>query len=337
MSMESTFNAFGLSESTFAEIVPRQKEYIAQLKEGTKADQELATFLATCREGHRCYSPACLVCLYRREHRSFPDTAVSKYGSLTSRFSVYVGNITVIGRRRRVNEKKLRRLMASMKLIGLQTPITVWLQAKKVILVTGWYRLQAAIWLGWDSIACIELYSSKFDANAWENLENIARADATVLERAEYIERLRLLLKERHRGQVAPPGGRQPVNFGIKATARILGLTREEVRRSKAIASIFPKAKDRIVELGLDDNQQALLEIAKQTTSAAQLRLVEEIAERKIAESNREATAADRGAEMPGWPAAGSADTELRCHDGTGGGSWRDGSLHASSSLRRCG
>jgi hypothetical protein len=37
------------------------------------------------------------------------------------------------------------------------------------------------------------------------------------------------------------------------------------------------------------------------------------------------------------WPAAGSADTELRCHDGTGGRSWRGGSLHASSSLRRCG
>ena len=27
----------------------------------------------------------------------------------------------------------------------------------------------------------------------------------------------------------------------------------------------------------------------------------------------------------------------VRCFNGTGGGSWRDGSLHASSSLRRCG
>ena len=27
----------------------------------------------------------------------------------------------------------------------------------------------------------------------------------------------------------------------------------------------------------------------------------------------------------------------VRCHDGTGGVSWRGGSLHASSSLRRCG
>src|SRR5215471_10968548 len=37
------------------------------------------------------------------------------------------------------------------------------------------------------------------------------------------------------------------------------------------------------------------------------------------------------------WPASGSEDTELGVFDGTGGGSWRDGSLPASSSLRLCG
>jgi hypothetical protein len=39
----------------------------------------------------------------------------------------------------------------------------------------------------------------------------------------------------------------------------------------------------------------------------------------------------------PNWPAPGSEDTELGVFDGTGGGSWRDGSLPASSSLRLCG
>jgi hypothetical protein len=34
------------------------------------------------------------------------------------------------------------------------------------------------------------------------------------------------------------------------------------------------------------------------------------------------------------WPAAGSADTELRCHDETGGGSWIGGNLRASSIMR---
>ena len=36
------------------------------------------------------------------------------------------------------------------------------------------------------------------------------------------------------------------------------------------------------------------------------------------------------------WPAPGSEDTELGCFDGAGGGSWRDGSLPASSNLRLC-
>jgi hypothetical protein len=35
------------------------------------------------------------------------------------------------------------------------------------------------------------------------------------------------------------------------------------------------------------------------------------------------------------WPAPGFEDTEIRCFYGTGGGSWRDGSLRESSSLRQ--
>jgi hypothetical protein len=40
--------------------------------------------------------------------------------------------------------------------------------------------------------------------------------------------------------------------------------------------------------------------------------------------------------ELSLWPAPGSEDTELGCFDGAGGGSWRDGSLPASSNLRLC-
>jgi hypothetical protein len=35
------------------------------------------------------------------------------------------------------------------------------------------------------------------------------------------------------------------------------------------------------------------------------------------------------------WPAAGFTDTELRCFDGTGNFRWKEGSILASSSLRR--
>jgi len=45
-------------------------------------------------------------------------------------------------------------------------------------------------------------------------------------------------------------------------------------------------------KLGLDDNQQALLEIAKQPTPKTQLRVIEEIVERKLAVRNRASAAA---------------------------------------------
>jgi hypothetical protein len=37
------------------------------------------------------------------------------------------------------------------------------------------------------------------------------------------------------------------------------------------------------------------------------------------------------------WPAPGFADTEFRCHDGTGGATWCEDGTGGSSSSRRCG
>jgi hypothetical protein len=36
------------------------------------------------------------------------------------------------------------------------------------------------------------------------------------------------------------------------------------------------------------------------------------------------------------WPAPGFTDTEIRCHDGTGGGIWSEDDMGASSSSRQC-
>jgi hypothetical protein len=86
--------------------------------------------------------------------------------------------------------------------------------------------------------------------------------------------------------QLAPRGGRQPNDMGIKKTARALGITREEVRRSMAIAGISPRAKARVCAIGLDDVQQVLLEIARQAPQE-QISKIEEIVERKRAENAR--------------------------------------------------
>ncbi len=80
--------------------------------------------------------------------------------------------------------------------------------------------------------------------------------------------------------------------MGIKKTAAALGITREEVRRAKVIAGLSEKAKAEVRKLGLDDNQAALLAIAKEPAAPAQLRVVKEIAERKRADLVRRVSAA---------------------------------------------
>jgi hypothetical protein len=147
--------------------------------------------------------------------------------------------------------------------------------------------LEAAKWLGWESILCVEFCGDKADARQWETAENLYRAELTALDRAERIDLLRtLFLKNAEVGQPAPPGGRQPNYAG---SAKALGLTREDVRRSKRIVGISREAKAKVREFGLEDNQGALLTIAKQLTPKMQLRVIDAIVERKRAARARQA------------------------------------------------
>jgi hypothetical protein len=86
--------------------------------------------------------------------------------------------------------------------------------------------------------------------------------------------------------QVAPPGGQQPHDRGIKKAAKALGFTRDEVRRSLKIDGICEAAKTKAKELGLDDNQSALLKIAEEDGEEAQLGLVEDIKSGKTSGPN---------------------------------------------------
>ena len=62
-------------------------------------------------------------------------------------------------RLRPLNEKKLTALKVSIGEIGLQTPLTVWIEADgsnkhSIHLVCGFHRLEAVKQLGWDGIDC---------------------------------------------------------------------------------------------------------------------------------------------------------------------------------------
>src|ERR1700730_4757752 len=283
---------------SFAEAVQERKKHIAWLRK--KGDHERADLIAKCRKDSRCLLGDCPVCDRRREvaFSRYPELAI--HDTLEEplfRFVLHeisVDAIKVVGPRRPINEKKLAALKASITQIGLQTPITVKMHKGKFILVAGWYRFTAVKQLGAATIACFchyDFQGPEIDTYLWQRAENVYRAEPRVLERAEYIDEMRQAILQEG-GQVPPPGGRQPRDAGIKKAAKALGFTREEVRRSMRIAQmISPEAKAEARKLGLDDNEHALLEIAK-LPATAQCAAVKAIVDGQLAARARLASRA---------------------------------------------
>ena len=199
-----------------------------------------------------------------------------------------IADIRVLGKHRPLVKEKVRIIADSIKAIGLNTPPTVRLSKKVPILVTGQHRLEAAKSLGLKQIECFVMRGDKIERQLWRIAENLHRAGLTKLQRAELVNKWAKLIKKRAKGmQVAQLGGKQPADKGYSNTAKQLDLSREEVRRSEKIAGISPAAKTAAETTGLDDNQEALLKVAKESTSEGQTNRVHELANNKQAPRSR--------------------------------------------------
>ncbi len=193
-----------------------------------------------------------------------------------------IADIRVRGQHRPLVEKKVRELADSINVIGLKTPPTVQLSKKGPILVTGQHRVEAAKLLGWKKIECSVMRGDKTERRQCTIAENLHRADLTRVQRAEmHDEWFRLLNGQSEAVQVAQPEGTQPRDKGLSRAAKQLNISREEARRSKKIAGISPAAKTAAKAAGLDDNQQALLEVAKEPTPKRQIERVQELAKQQ--------------------------------------------------------
>jgi ParB-like nuclease family protein len=194
---------------------------------------------------------------------------------------IRVKAIRVIGQHRPLVSKKVQIIADSMAKIGLKTPITVRAGKKGPALITGRHRLEAAKSLGWRNIDCFVMKGDKTERRLWTLAENLHRAGLTRLQRSEFVAEWERLVKQQDKGaQDAQPGGHQPEDKGISKTAKQLGITRDEVRRSRAVAKISPKAKRAAKASGLADNQAALLEVSKEPPQAQESK-VHELANRK--------------------------------------------------------
>jgi ParB-like chromosome segregation protein Spo0J len=220
-------------------------------------------------------------------------------------------------------------LANSIRTIGLQNPLTVLARGDRYLLIAGRHRLEALRLVDKEAripVRVVEL--DDIEARLWTISENLHRTELKALERAEQIAEFAKLTKERLEAQKQAPidqrparpdpvelyikmGGKMPraEQAGISAqvaqkmprgrpeggdsfAARELGITRQEVQRSKVIAALPAEVKTRAADLGLDRNQSALLQAAKAPTREAQVEALERRADR----------AHDRPAEPPAKP-----------------------------------
>lgn len=177
-----------------------------------------------------------------------------------SMVSVRVESIVVGERHRALSEDAVQRLAASMKAIGLRTPITVRVVDDYVLpdgevcdgvplLVTGRHRLAAARALGWDHIDCIDADDDEITAELWEIAENLHRLDLTKEQRDEHIRRYADLLEEKRSLTVQGEhpvladgrrGGAQHVKSVSRQIAEETGISLTTVKRARGIIASPP-------------------------------------------------------------------------------------------------
>lgn len=205
--------------------------------------------------------------------------------------SVYVG-----ARLRDVHAERVASLAASIKDIGLQTPITirilpfVEIDGEEVFdvpaLIAGRHRMEACKQLGMTDIPCIEVNCDDIEAQMWEIAENLHRSELTVLERDQHVAKWVELAAGRFAQVAHNPKGGRPVKTGALAAEKELGIKRDDASRALKVASLTPEAKEAAKEVGLDDNRTALLQAAK-AEPAQQAAVIRTFAENKAVSRNK--------------------------------------------------
>jgi ParB family chromosome partitioning protein len=148
------------------------------------------------------------------------------------------------------------------------------------------------------------MHGDQRQARLWQISENLHRADLSVLERNEQIAEWLRLIEDGHEvsGQLVRKsrGGRP--EGGLSHAARRLPVAgaseearRKSVERAIRVDNISPKAKAAAIDMGLHNNQSALLAVAKQPTPEAQVEKLRELTKRKRKPRAKRAEALEHG------------------------------------------
>jgi ParB family chromosome partitioning protein len=226
-------------------------------------------------------------------------------GRVLSRISL--ADIEIANGGRDLQDDKVADLAASMRRVGMLNPIGIRVVDGSPRLVYGRHRLAAARSLAWTHIDCHVLEADDRRARMAEIAENLHRAELSELGRSEQIaEWLRLSAedvddKPVQVAQVSAAAGGRGNRGGLSEAAREIGVTREAARRAQTIAALPAEAKAAAKDLGLADNQSALLKAARSPNPIGSLR---QGAARPRRSSGKIATETA--------PAVADADTALR-------------------------
>jgi ParB-like chromosome segregation protein Spo0J len=226
---------------------------------------------------------------------------------------LFVEDIEVGNRLRHMHEAAIVALAESMQRLGQLNPISVYRpNEKRLLLVTGLHRVEAAKRLGWEEIDAVLVTGNEIERELQEIAENLHRSELTALERDTQIGRWAELTAARASQVETPLGGVQPSEKGVRKVANDLGLDKSRVQRALKIASISPEAKQAARDAGLDDNRTALLAVAKAATPAAQLAKIVAISSVKIATKAKNQAVANVPLEPKALKKSGEvADTHL--------------------------
>lgn len=197
--------------------------------------------------------------------------------------SIKIADIAVSDRIRPVDENQAKVLAASIKAVGLITPITVRAtpNAKEgnYTLVAGAHRLRACIINEAQEIDTIIVKGDQTASKMMEVTENLIRNDLSVIDRAAHVQVLRDLYEEengaiKRGGDQKSKGKLCPLienNSFSQYVADRLGISERGCRYLNTISQkLNPQLRERLRETPLADNQSALLKLAKKEQAEQQ-------------------------------------------------------------------
>lgn len=181
---------------------------------------------------------------------------------------VNLDSIYINQRKRKLNIEKVAALAESFSLLGQLEPITLASSGEKYTLLAGLHRLEAAKFLGWETIDAELFQGDELECELVEIDENLMNNELTVLEQGEHIQRRNEILEAMGRKREV---GRYPSNgetvSPLKTTediAKDAGLSERSAQQRMQIArDITPDVKELIRDTPIADSTTQLLELAR--------------------------------------------------------------------------